>query len=297
MKHIILLSYLLVLAACKNESSSNNGASGFSSESDKASASFTKDEVSCTNQFYKYVQVGKDKKPVLLQITQKSMNNIISPEKFDGEYHITAYGLNGDKMDKKLWDKTIHADIIGFEPRFIQLTRAQRGESEESSRLFNYFTGEQILTFSGVNAIMAIPNSEEKRLIGFTALSNDQNLLEKEGNDIVGVLEYSSIASNINKVKVRAKNVLLLKSIMKFAPGMSIEPKNEEDKVMEGGRTVVLSSLSEKFDPEKIGNLFIHLTFFLQVENQEITITIPIEKDKLDISKAIYDKNIFVLEN
>ncbi|MBP7477018.1 MAG: hypothetical protein KA797_00735 [Chitinophagales bacterium] len=294
MKYILSTAIALALFSCKQESLKFEKAKDelYSANSAPASVSASSKEVICKSQFFKYLEIGKEKKPVLVSVQQSNSTAIQSGEQ-DGEIEVKGFARNGDAFSKEAYSKKFRADIINFEPRYMQLIRSARGENEEVSTLVNYFTGEELMDFTGPNAFFAIPNQEEKRMIGFLAQANDLGKLKDESNNTIGILNYASTNNKIQSIKIKAKNVLLMRSIQKFTPGIVISPLNEEDKVLDDGRTVILSSIKENFSPEKISNIIIELTFFLSVEQREVKITIPLNSDKLDLDKAIYDKGMF----
>ena len=291
--YLIITSSFLIFS-CKNDGLKFEKAQGeyFSAASQPASVSVSNTEVICNNKYFKFLEVGKEKKPVLLEIEQHTKSEI-GNEEIDGEIIVRAYEKEKNAFGKKLWEKKYRADLINLEPRYISFVRSARGESEETSFFVNYFSGEELISFTGPNAFCAIPTSEEKRIIGFMARSNDLDQLKGEDNNVIGLLKYASALKPMQVLKIKSKNVLMMRSIQKLTPGISVQPMNEEDKVLDDGRTVILSSVKEPFDANKIDNIMIELSFFLSAEQRMVKVTIPIHKDRLDLEKAVYDKNMF----
>lgn len=292
MKTFLFSLALLMLAGCTG----NKKEASATAASVAASVVYEKDKVITQNHYYKFLEVGSEKKPVLIQV-EESVQKFLGKDSTESVLTIAAFGPSGQAFEKKLWEKEYRADLIQFDPRYMRLIRNPRGENEDLSVLLNYFSGEELIAFTGPNAFFAIPNQEEKRIVGFLARANDLNLLEKEGDDIIGNLVYASATEKKQTIHFKLKNMTQKTSMQKFTPGMMIKTAGEEDKVLDDGRTVLLGSLRDGFVADKITDIDIELIFYLSEEQKEVSVTIPIIKDKMDISKAVYDKNIFVLEN
>jgi hypothetical protein len=292
MKTFLFALGLLLLAGCAE----NKNRAPVASASGDALVIYEKDKVIAQNHSYKFLEVGSEKKPVLIQVEER-VEKFLGKDSSESVLTISAFGPSGASFDKKLWEKTYRADFIQFDPRYMRLIRNPRGENEDLSILLNYFSGEELIAFTGPNAFFAIPNQEEKRIVGFLARANDLGLLDKEGEDIVGNLVYASATEKKQTIHVRLKNLNQKMSMQKFTPGMMIKTTGEEDKVLDDGRTVLLGSLRDGFVADKITDIDIELIFYLSEEQKEVSVTIPIVHDKMDLSKAVYDKNIFVLEN
>ncbi len=294
MKILIPIFSSLLFFSCKN--TVPDAEIIIDTSTSKELVTITEKKVVCKNQFFKFVEVGTKKAAVLIQINEieEMFRGKDSVEKY---LEIIAFEPSSKPLEKKLWTKKFRADEAHFKPRYLHLVRNPRGEHEDLSIFIDYFTGSELVSFTGPNAFFAIPNQEQKRIVGFLSRANDLDLLESFGDDIIGTLTYASATEKLQTIYFRMKNKSLESSIQKFTPGMMIKTNGEEDKVLDDGRTVLLGSLRDGFVAEKITNIQIELIFYLSKEQKETSIIIPIIKDKMDLKNAIYDKNIFTLEN
>lgn len=293
MKSLFYLFLFLFLYSCKQEQTAPHTRADASG---KHAVSLDGNKIVCYNTYHKYVEIGKDKKSILIRITE--INETFKGKDSSENYTtVEAFDINDMSMSKALWSKEFRADEVFCDPRYLRLFRNPRGENEDLSTFVDYFTGTELISFTGPNAFFAIPEQEEKRVVGFLARANDLNLLQDENQHAVGILTYASAKEQKQTISFIAKDPSLLSSIQKFTPGMMIKTTGEEDKVLDDGRTVILGSLRNEFSPEKLTGIYIQLIFYLSKEQKETTVTIPIIHDKMDISAATYDRSIFTLKD
>lgn len=293
MKKLLSFALILLLIQCKSDTKTNQTNASIDS---KNAVTADGNKMVCRNVFHKYVEIGKEKKPILIRVYET--NEIFKgKDSSENQVKMEAFETTDLSMSHPLWTKDYRADQVFCDPRYIRLFRNPRGENEDLSIFIDYFSGKELISFTGPNAFFAIPEQEEKRVVGFLARANDLNLLAEEDKNIVGKLTYTSAKDQLQSVSFIAKDALLLESIQKFTPGMMIKTSGEEDKVLDDGRTVLLGSLRNGFSSEQLTGINIQLIFYLSKEQKETTVTIPIIYDKLDISAATYDRNIFILKD
>jgi hypothetical protein len=63
--------------------------------------------------------------------------------------------------------------------------------------------------------------------------------------------------------------------------------------VIEDGKSLILMKADEHYQPADITGFAVKLTFYYGDDNETTTVLIPVVDDKLDLSQAKYDKEIF----
>ena len=217
MKTFLISCTLLIVLGCNREGNT----SAPSINKSGASVVYEKDKVITVNQYYKFIEVGMEKKSVLIHV-EETVQKFLGKDSAESVLNITAYGQSGQAFEKKLWNNNYRMDLIQFDPRYMRLIRNPRGENEDLSVMLNYFSGDELIAFTGPNAFFAIPNQEEKRIVGFLARANDLNLLADEGDNIIGNLVYASATEKMQSIHFKLKNPAQKMSMQKFTPGMMI---------------------------------------------------------------------------
>lgn len=300
---LYVVTTTVILSSCKDRSTKNTptqteNISGTSLYADTATSSvkvFDQNGKVCIQQSstsYEMLNAyeGTQKLPLLLKIkkTELCFADSVNKEKV---YEISAKTVLDTKSIS--WQTQFVATQIEFKDNTIFVTK-EGGEGEEDFiKRFSLITGKEIFSCSYGDLRVAIPNVREKRFIGFTSRKATTNpLAELKEENLLGTLSYASQTSTATLLFKLKRNHVTAK-IPTSTPDMVLVPLNGNTTAIEDGKTIVMMRLDEHYSPANISDFCVKLTIYYGDDNEATDIIIPVKNDKLDVSSANYDRDIF----
>ncbi|MCW5908618.1 MAG: hypothetical protein KIS94_12220 [Chitinophagales bacterium] len=301
----VLLLYILflLLHSCR-EKTGNGKTSDIKVSKDQTyndtSTSFVKvyDEngrlcIQQSNTYYELVDLyeGNNKIPLLLKINKVEICVADSLNKHK-VYHITANSV----MDTKNvhWETEFVATELQFKDNTMLAIHEGVENEEDYLKRFSLRDGVEVFSCSYGNLKVAIPNVRDKRFIGYTSKATaTKPIQERKEENLLAVLKYGTSEKLISTVKVKLKRSALAAKIPDYTPEMQLVASNNNTSVIEDGKTVILLKADEKFSAADVKDFSVQLTFYFGFDNESTVITIPVVNDDFDLTRAVYDKDIF----
>lgn len=304
---LIITAASLVLSACNNkpktESDNTVTPSGKNTYSDSASSSvrvFDQNGKVCiqqTNTYYEMVNVyeGSTKTPLLLKIKKTDLCYADSTNR-DKVYEISAKSV----MDQKPvnWDAKFVATDLQFKDNTMVATHEGGDNEEDFITRFALGSGKEVFSGSYGELKIAVPNVKSKQFIGYTsqkAVTNPLKALNQE--NLLGVIRYGSSTEPFNAITVKLKRSKVTGKVSTSTPDMVFLSGNSNTTVIEDGKSVILMKADEHFKPADVKDFALKLTFYYGDDNEATEIIIPIINERLDVTQAKYDKDLFELAN
>jgi hypothetical protein len=298
--------FLLAFSACNNsnkktETSDLKPISGKESFSD-SSNSFIRvyDEngkvyIQQSNTYYQLVEAYKrlDKTQVLLKInkTELSVSDSVNKHKL---YKISATSI-GDRPTV-LWNNEFMATDIQFKDNTLFAIHEGGSGEEDYITRYSLFTGKEIFSASYADLVVKIPNVRERRFFGYTSKVAAGNPLKGAGENVIGILNYSSGDGVISSVKLKLKRSPISAQIPAYTPEIVFASAASDISVMEDGKVLGLMKADEKYTEQSLSGFNMEITFYYGEDNEATKIILPVNNDKIDVSAAVYDKDLFELE-
>lgn len=299
---------LLILSACNTQQDQNTAIEtipeGKVAFSDTASSSvkvFDNNGRVCiqqTNTYYELVDAyeGSSRIPLLLKITRTDLCFADSVNK-NKVYQISAKSVMDTKEIK--WDAQLVATDINLKDNSNTLLAVHEGTGEEEDLIsrFSLLTGKEIFNCSYGDLRVSIPNVKDKRFLGYISRNAVGNPIKEKGEEnLIGIINYSTSQRAVSSAKILLKRSGLSSAIPAYTPEMILVASNANVSTIEDGKMSILMKADEKFQPTDVKDFALKLTFYYGTDNEYTEISIPVENDLLQLSKAQYDSDIFIIQ-
>jgi hypothetical protein len=229
--------------------------------------------------------------PLLLKIKKTELCYADSLNK-DKVFEISARSL----MDTKAinWDAKFVATDVQYKDNTLLAVHESPDNEEDFLRRFSLLDGKEVFSCSYGELKVSIPNVKDKRFIGFTsrkAVSQPIQALNDE--NLIGLIRYGSSTQAGNIFRVKLKRSKVAAKIPTSTPDMVLVPADASTTAIDDGKNLILMKADEHYQPSDVTNFSVKMTFYYGDDNETTTISIPVVNDKLDLSQAKYDKDIF----
>ncbi len=224
--------------------------------------------------------------PVDLLISERNVQEYYSGA--EGEMGwIALTGKISDKgqFDKTLWHDSIEANIINYNYEYFESVLYGCCASLEAHQLFRYLDGKPMLRLTSPLYTVDIPNTQQKRLIGFLDNSAAQGYEDCNDSMMAGVLTYVDTKTLARqRLVINFKDAQLYDSLgvemftkIGFSPS---QPKDIENKRNDADLT--LWSVDGIDNPNGFSNFTIDIYL---TDDKSLMVKVPVKNDKLDISR------------
>lgn len=302
------LAAIFALASCntKQPSASEGGEpmiSGKEAFADSASSFvrvFDKDGklyIQKTNTDYELIDaVSKNEKhQLLLKITKAvlSHSDSVSTSKI---YTIVTRDITHSSISEPSYEISFKANEIELKENTIIATRSGSNTEEDCISRYNIFTGEKVFECSYGSLNVGIPNVKDKRFIGYTSRATTGNPLSQvQEENVMAMISYSSSERAITSVKLKLKRSPIADKLPTYTPEMMLVSTNQRNAVVEDGKAIILMGADEKYTAKDVAGFSAVFTFYIGEDNETSQVVIPVIDDKLAVSKASFDKDLFEL--
>lgn len=297
---------VLLLSACgeKNKSKTVNAIpeiSGKVTYSDTSVSSvkvFDQNGRICVQQSNTYYELadfykGEQKTSLLLKVrkTELCVADSVNKHKV---FEIEANNIGAGNIH---WNLQFAATEFSISDNTLRAVHEGVNSEEDFVRRFSLQNGEEIFSCSYSELKVAIPNIKDKRFIGYTSKTAASEPLKEFGEEnLLAVIQYASSEKNYGKYKLKLKRSRAAAKIAAYTPEMSFVSTNESTSVIEEGKSIIMMKADEHYKPEDIKDFSVQFTFYFGEDNETTVVSIPVVNDRLNISTAKYDKEIFELE-
>ncbi len=301
---------LLLFALCSNScketphTSSTNSTpiSGKEVYTDSSSSSvkvFNENGKVCiqqSNTYYELIDAyeGTARIPLLLKIKKTELCFADSLNKHK-VYEVYAKSV----MDTKTieWSNYFVATNLEFKDNTILAVHEGVDSEEDFLKRFSLLDGKEVFSSSYSEVKVAIPNVKDKRFIGYTSKkAATAPLKDLKTENLLGIVRYGSSTGAVNAFKIVLKRSKVAAKIPTYTPDIVLEAANANTTIIEDGKSVILMKADEHYQKEEVKDFSVKLTFYYGDDNEATEIVIPVSSDRLDISFAKYDKDIFQIE-
>jgi hypothetical protein len=302
------LLIILALASCNTKQSPTNEGgeamiSGKETYADSSSSFvrvFDKDGklfIQKTNTDYELVEAvsNKEKHQLLLKITKAELSNADSVNS-SKIYTIVTRDITHSSISDASYEINFKANELEFKDNTILATRSGSNTEEDYISRYNLFSGAKVFDCSYGSLNVGIPNVKDKRFIGYTSRAATGNPLKQsiEGN-LMAVINYSSSEKAISSFKLKLKRSPIADKLPAYTPEMLWVSTNGKNAVVDDGKVLILMGADEKYTAKDVSGFSAVFTFFIGEDNETTKIVIPVIDDKLALSKATFDKDLFEL--
>lgn len=250
-----------------------------------------------TNTYYEMADAyeGPNRIPILIKITKTDLCYSDSVNK-DKVYEITVRSLMDTKQVE--WSTRFVATHLVFNDKTNTLLAIHEGSDSEEDMLRRYslINGSEVFSCSYSDMKVSIPNVKDKRFIGFTSRKATGQPIQKNGEEnVIGLITYASSTGTKDRIKLKLKRSKVAAMVPAYTPEMRLEGKTASTAVIEDGKGLILMKADEKTGSEAVKDFSAVFTFYIGEDNEATSITIPVKNDRLQLSEAGYDKELFEL--
>lgn len=251
-----------------------------------------------TNTYYEVVDAfeGSSRIPLILKITRTDLCYADSVNK-DKVYQISAKSVMDTKEIK--WEAQFVATDVNLKDNTNTLLAIHEGtgEKEDLVSRFSLLTGKEIFNCSYGDLRVSIPNVKGKRFLGFVSRNAVGEPIKRSGKEnLIGTVNYSSSSEQLSSLNIFLKRSALSSTIPSYTPEMVFVPTNENVSVIEDGKAAILMKVDENYKASDVKDFALKLTFYYGSDNEFTEIYIPVENDRLQLSKAKFDSDIFSIQ-
>lgn len=250
-----------------------------------------------SNTYYELVDAyeGTARIPLLLKIKKTELCYADSMNKHK-VFEVSAKSVMDTKNIE--WNAQFVATEIEFKDNTM-LAIHEGVESEEDFLIrFSLLDGKEVFSSSYGEVKVAIPNVKDKRFIGYTSQKASTNpLKDLNTENLFGVIRYGSSTTAINAFKLLIKRSAVAAKMPTYTPEIVLVALNENTTAIEDGKSVILMKADEHYQKADVKDFVVKFTFYYGDDNESTVITIPVSNDRLDISLAKYDRDIFQIES
>lgn len=293
------------ISSCNNNTknstgSTSSGKEGYADTSTSTVRVFDQNGKVCIQQSNTYYQIveaydGPAQIPILLKIRKTELCAADSANK-SKVFEISARNITGGREIH--WNNSFVATDLQFNNNTMLASFEGDNDQEDYFKRYNLFDGKEIFSCSQGELTVKIPNSRDRRFIGFISRKAASNPLKDYNTEnLAGVIRYSSNLKAINTLLLKLKRSKVAAKISSSTPDMILEPLNDNSSALEDGKVLVLMRADEHYQPSDVKEFAVKLTFYYGDDNETTTIVIPVTGDNLDVSNAKYDRDIFELVN
>ena len=289
MRIYIWLSALFLIISCRvdNERQATKVIADLPESSIASSYKIEGDKFIFENHWNEYHAYGN--KEYIISIS-KSGHVDRSNGKKEGVYDIQISQVEG----AELWNSSIAADNINLERDLIMAFTDGGAEYEDYFSYYNIDNGQKLIDFTNSGMIVSIPNSGDKRFLGFT--SRNSASVKWEDDAMLGQLTYASNKEKIQTISIYARNEKTAQMITDYTPDMNFRTDSSStNKIMEAGKTLILWNTSADYTAEDVSDFSVRLSFFTK-DNERLDILAPIISDQIDVNGIVFDNKIFKIK-
>lgn len=249
-----------------------------------------------SNTYYELIDAyeGTTRIPLLLKIkkTELCFADSINKHKV---YEITAKSVMDTKNIE--WNADFVATDIQFKDNSLLATHEGLENEEDFLKRFSLLNGKEVFSSSYGEVKVAVPNVKDKRFIGYTSQKAATNPLEELNTEnLLGVVRYGESTSPVNAFKIVLKRSKVAAKIPVYTPDIVLVSTSENTTVIEDGKSVVLMKADEHYQKADVKDFSVKLTYYYGDDNEATEIIVPVSNDRLNISAAKYDKEIFDIQ-
>lgn len=201
-----------------------------------------------------------------------------------------------NKTAEKAYSITCQADEAYIKDASLFIKKNGTDSTEEVYRIYHPISGKLLVSYTNDYLDLIIPNSKERRFIGFLANKRLPEDDIKQQKTSLGIFAYASSFEPILSLEIVAKDENELKKFSPYTPKIELKTTNSNFHIIDEGRRIALMNLTEQHTNTDISQIEIEITFYYGNDAKEIICKIPIVDDMPDIAHAIYDKSILQLK-
>jgi hypothetical protein len=297
MKQLLLLSLsaLVLLSSCTGNKKNDLAINGQQEFSDSAVSTLRifknaagQRTIQKNNTYYDLIDFTDraDAKKMLLKVT-KSETTILDSNTSESTFRVSVSDIAGGKSS---WAKDIPGTDIDYTNKVLVAHKEASKENEEDTYTqYGLISGEKLMTYTYSSLTALIPNTSNKRFLGYLSK------LSCTPDKPKGFATLSYVGSNevLDKINISVKGD---KKIADYTPELTLLTSQEtSNTVANEGKTVILAQADRNFQPKDIGGFGIKISYAVQDVKDPVVIFIPIREDHIDLENAMYDKSIFNL--
>lgn len=228
------------------------------------------------------------------QDTKKELVKVMRSEKLlidsgtsENRFEVSVAGLAAGKL---AWKKEFTGTDIDYSNKVLVVHTEGRNQNEEDTYTqYSLLTGEKLMTYTYGQMMALIPNTSNKRFLGY--LSSMSATADKPQD--FGQLSFVGSNEVLDKVNIKLKNG---KQIPVYTPELKMLVTQESgNTIANDGKTVILGHTDRTYAAKDISNFAMQINYYLPNSGDAISILVPVREDHLDIKNATYDKDIFEL--
>lgn len=238
---------------------------------------------------------GKDRIPLLLKITRTDLCFADSVNK-DKVYKVEAKSILDTKSIE--WETQFVATDINLKDKSNTLFAIHEGDEQHEDLLmrFSLLDGKEVLRGSYSEMKVYVPNSKDKRFAGFVSRKTITSPVQKQNTEnLIAIITWSSTTKKLQEVKLSLKRSAVSQLVPEYTPEMQLQPMDNAVAPIDDNKGLILMKAGEDFKSNDVKGFYVVYTFYIGEDNEQTSIRIPVENDRLAITKAQYDKDIFVL--
>ena len=234
--------------------------------------------------FYK-----NNKEHLVLIKTQNKETQLAKNNEIHNEITVSSKSLSSDFAA----DATIQvkANSVDFSNKYLVAQYNGNDKLEDSYEAYSLINGKKLMQYTYKDFLVMIPNTSERRLLGYCSKSSIFSDKMDEKN--LGTLQYCSTENPIQQISIQpVQNI----GIPNYTPDMQFTVvENGGTNLANDNQMVILTTIPDNFTAKDITNFGIQINYHIQNSSNVYSITIPVENDRLNIAKATYDRSIFKL--
>lgn len=238
---------------------------------------------------------GNSKIPLLVKVTKTDLCFADSVN-HDKVYQLSAKSV----MDTKSvsWELQALGTTLNMSDKTNTILVVHEGTGTEEDLITRYslLTGEEVFTCSYSDMKVSIPNSKDRRFIGFVSRNAvTQPVQNRNEENMIGLINYSSNSKKIATLKLKLKRSAVAANVASYSPEMALVPINNNTTAIDDGKGLILMKANEKYTSSDVKDFAIQFTYYIGSDNEATVISIPVVNDKPDWKNASYDKDLFEL--
>lgn len=293
MKKIPVYLFAFVLCSCRQDlvSFESFPDEGYGFKTAPAQVSIKDSVFKISNQTITQIPLKENNSIVFY--SNQILSKKVSGEIISSAFNVQAAAFSMPKNAKTLWEKTISATKIEYEKDFLKAITEAKSNFEQALQIIHAENGETVLYATDNVEQIVVPNSTEKRFLGFVSRLHPERITQKEGGKCIGVLYYASAQKTIQKIHFYAVSDSLANGIQEISPSVILASLNPQNISTDDGRGLVLMSAKNNSNTNAISDFQIELTFWVDNLGEERKIVLPIVEDKIVLEKIQLDKKVF----
>lgn len=237
----------------------------------------------------------KEKNAGVLKICKKTISNK-ELTKSTTQIQIQPVYFTAQSAHAKKYSVDVNADEISFKEASIFAKKNGNDTTEDWYSVYNPLNGEMLLSFTNDYYDLVIPNSKERRYIGFQSTKTEFKSGKETTDHLLGNLFYASNMYQIQQLQIKVLDEKLYKNFSLYTPKMVLSTSNKSYTSIDDGRRIALMNISEQNTSMDFSNIVVEITFYYGTDAQELICFIPITDDKLDLANARYDKKLLEIK-